>query len=123
MRIRFEDMEEMFGVSGEGGGFEAPPELAGIFDLPERLPAPPPPTPVAPIRTAPIPLPRPSAGVSKLSISGAGFADSIRVTLPPLSLIPEEVRPELPMDAFVRPPPRVTVPPMQQPCPPGFVRR
>jgi len=120
--------DELGGLFGPGefagagpGGFDEVEEFRG---LPVRQPAPPPPTPVAPIRTAPIPLP---GGVSKLSIASPAFGSAIirqpqRPVQQPV-LIPEEVRPELPIEAVVRPPPRVTVPPMQQPCPPGFTRR
>jgi len=111
------EFAEFFGRRPEAG--EIASTLAAIEDpqvvlgLPVRQPAPPPVTPVAPIRTAPIPLPPsgtptgfvgPSVampGLSELSIAGPSV-DAIR---------------------SLRQPPRVEVPPMQRPCPPGFVRR
>lgn len=114
MRVRLEEMFGMFGEGGGEGGFELPDNLRGLLDLPERLPAPPVPAPVAPIRTAP--------AISKMSIrqdfGGAIFAPRG----PRPVIIPEEERFTLPPEVFVRPPPRVSVPAVELPCPPGFVR-
>jgi len=109
----------------EFGGIEGDEEDAAIFAAPRRMPAPPVPAPVAPIRTAPIPLPRPTVSVQRVT-NGAVFM-APRPT--PVSLVTNgdvfDPAQHMTNQAILAaaPPPRISVPELPAPCPPGFVRR
>jgi len=116
-------LREQLGGRGVGGGlesfFKAIEDPDVVFQLPRRLPAPPPVTPVAPIRTAPIPLPRSIPGVKFLDRPLVNVREK-QIRFPGFGGGPSEPFASLPV---IIPTPRIPVPQMQQPCPPGFERR